>query len=108
MLKYFNRSCISSISFVCIAILVVFLSGCSNSILLKNKTEYTYIPESLLVPVLIPHIPNEPINIRAALNLGSELRISACKLRLQVRELIRHSTGGNIVIERSSVQSCPD
>ena len=69
-------------------------------------TEYPTIPNELKVPVGAPKRAVEPTTIENALTIGAMLRSQYCLLRGQYHELMRHATGGKVVLKKVSREIC--
>ena len=89
-------------------IIVLFSSACSTTekLVVQNKTIYPSIPDGLLVPVEFIEVP-ESLTIAEGLSLAGQLRLQACTLAVLYRELLRHASGGEIVLDYPSENQCP-
>ena len=101
-------------AYVSLSILCWSLSGCVSlgeaevRYVDRVETIYPMIPEALQAPVKAPVVAREPRTVEAALRQGSQLRVAYCQLRTQYRELLRHATGGDLVIRVAAREICPE
>ena len=95
---------------ICILIAVSFTS-CTlfKEPIIESHTRYPSIPDSLLGPFDITPIPeSETITILEGLKIPVQLRVNACDLAFRVIEIVRHATGGEVIVKSPGPSQCPE